>query len=608
MRATPRRAILRSMAGTASVDRPLGRGAARTPAIVLLALVTGSGLVITGDGRAAEIVWAAALVLVGVPLAFEVAGRIRRGQAGADVIALLAIAGALALGEVLAGAVIALMLSGGDYLDERAFRHARRELSALAERAPSVAHRLDGRDCAAAEVQLGDRLLVKHAELIPVDGRLETAAVVDESSLTGESLPVALAIGEPVRSGASVTGEAIRMTATALAADSAYARIVELVEQAEQSRAPTARIADRAAVIFLPVTIVAAVTGWLVTGTPRAALAVLVVATPCPLILATPIAFVSGVARAARRGVVVKGGAPLERLAKTTLVALDKTGTITVGEPLLIDGDAEIVRLAASVDQLSTHPLATALVTAARARGIELTHPEAFEEQPGEGASGTVDGRRIRVGRAGYVGAPAQASSQGIALAHVSVDDVPAPPLRFADALRDDAQPTVARLRAAGIEVVLLTGDDDETARVIGQAAGIERIVADASPERKAQVIHELRAEGHIVTMAGDGVNDAPALATADAGVALAARGQTVSSSAADAVVLVDDLGRIPDVIEIARRTLQIARQSIALGMGLSACLMVVAALGHLTPLAGALAQEAIDVAAIANALRALRA
>ncbi len=596
------------MAAKASVDRPLGRGAALTPAIVLLALATGVGLLLGGERQAAEIVWAAALVLVGVPLAREVAGRIRRGQAGADVIALLAITGSLALGEVLAGAVIALMLSGGDYLDERAFRHARRELSALAERAPSVAHRLDGGDCAAAEVVPGDRLLVKHAELIPVDGRLESAAIVDESSLTGESLPVALAIGDPVRSGASVTGEAIRMTATARAADSAYARIVELVEQAEESRAPIARIADRAAVIFLPLTITTAVAGWLVTGSPRAALAVLVVATPCPLILATPIAFVSGVARAARRGVIVKGGAPLERLARTTLVALDKTGTITLGEPLLIDGDRETVRLAAGVDQLSTHPLASALVAAARARGIALTHPEAFEEHPGEGAAGTIDGHRVRVGRAGYVGAPAVAASPGIALAHVSIDGAPAPPLRFADALRDDARPTVARLRAAGIEVVLLTGDDDETARAIGQAAGITRIVADASPERKAQVIHELRDEGNVVTMAGDGVNDAPALATADAGIALAARGQTVSSSAADAVVLVDDLGRIPDAITIARRTLRIARQSIVLGMGLSGCLMVVAALGHLTPLAGALAQEAIDVAAIANALRALRA
>ena len=304
----------------------------------------------------------------------------------------------------------------------------------------------------------------------------------------------------------------------------------------------------------------------------------------------------------------MKGGAPLERLARTTLVALDKTGTITLGEPLLIDGDRETVRLAAGVDQLSTHPLASALVAAARARGIALTHPEAFEEQPGEGASGTIDGHRVRVGRAGYAGAPAVAASPGIALAHVSIDGAPAPPLRFADALRDDARPTVARLRAAGIEVVLLTGDDDETARAIGQAAGITRIVADASPERKAQVIHELRNEGNVVTMAGDGVNDAPALATADAGIALAARGQTVSSSAADAVVLVDDLGRIPDAITIARRTLRIARQSIVLGMGLSGCLMVIAALGHLTPLAGALAQEAIDVAAIANALRALRA
>ena len=596
------------MSEAATVDRPLGRGAPIVPAVVVGALLVGIGLSLAGRTRAANLTWGAALVLVGLPLAVEVVRRIRRGQLGADVIALLAIAGCLALGEVLAGAVVALMLSGGDFLDEHAFRRARRELSALTRRAPSVAHRIDGQDSASADVVPGDRLLVKHGEIIPVDGLLASAAVVDESSLTGESLPVSLASGDAVRSGASISGTAIEMLATARAVDSTYARIIQLVEQAEQNRAPIARIADRAAVVFLPITLTLSAAGWILTGHPRAALAVLVVATPCPLILATPIAFVSGVARAARRGVVIKGGAPLERLAATTLVALDKTGTITLGEPQLLAGDPEVVRLAASLDQHSTHPLAGALVAAARSRGLALSTPESFAEHPGEGASGVVDGHLVRVGRASWAGTPTRAAAPGIALAHVSIDGAPRAPLRFADAVRDDARPMIERLRSMGIEVMLLTGDDAATAEAVGHAAGIRQIVADASPERKAQVIERLRNDGRVVTMAGDGINDAPALATADVGIALAARGQTVSSSAADAIVLVDDLGRIADAVAIARRTLRIAWQSIALGMGLSGCLMLLAALGHLAPLTGAVAQEAIDLAAIGNALRALRA
>jgi heavy metal translocating P-type ATPase len=587
-------------------------GAPVLPAGVAAALLIGGLAWFVGQQRAANGIWAAALLVIGVPLMRSVARRIRKGQPGADVIALLAIAGALALGEYLAGAVIALMLSGGDYLDARAFGRARRELGALVERAPTIAHRegVDGllADVPAGLVTPGDVLLVKHAELIPVDAIvLDRPATLDESALTGESLPTTHTPGSEVRSGACVSGDAVRLRALRPASASTYAEIVRLVESAEADRAPTMRLADRAAAIFLPVTLTTAGAGWLITGGPRAALAVLVVATPCPLILATPVAFVSGIASAARRGIIVKGGRVLERLGQVSVVALDKTGTLTEGHAELVCGDDDVLRLAASADALSTHPLAVALVDAAHGRQLALETALGFHEQYGDGVEAVVAGRRVRVGRSAFVGQEPIERSPGEVDVHVSIDGEPAGVLTLADRVRPSAIDTISSLRGLGMRVLMLSGDDQAVADRVAAAVGVERVEAGATPQGKANVVAALHRSGDVVAMVGDGVNDAPALALADVGIALAARGATISSATADVVITVDDIARVAEAIAGGKRTLHIARQGIALGMGLSAALMVVAAAGALPPVWGAFAQEAIDVAAIANALRALR-
>jgi heavy metal translocating P-type ATPase len=581
------------------------------PAGVAVALLAGLVLRLAGHDSAAHALWVATLAGVIVPLAYAIARRIAHGQLGADVIALLAIAGSLVLGQYEAGLVIALMLSGGELLDERAFRRARRELAALAERAPAVAHRYEGArlvDVPASEVAAGDALCVLAGEIVPVDCKLMSArAVLDEAALTGESLPVLRAAGDEIRSGASVVGEAIDASALRPAATSTYARIVQLVERAEADRPRTARIADRAAVVFLPITLAVAGLGWAVSGSPVAALAVLVVATPCPLILATPIAFVSGLARAARRGIVLKGGTPLERLGAATVVVFDKTGTLTTGRPEVIDASDELLAVAAAVEEHSTHPLAAAIRAEARARGVVLAVSSAFRESFGDGAQADVTGRHVRVGRAAFAGADAaRPQVPGVAEVWVAIDGAVAGAIRCSDPLRADAAVVVNRVRTAGARPVLLTGDAPEVAAEVARATGIAEVHAEATPEDKARIVGELRRSGDVVVMVGDGLNDAPALAAADVGVALGANGSTISSDAADAVVLVDDLGRVADAIEIGRQTLAVARTGIFLGMGLSAVLMVVAALGGIAPLQGAIAQEVIDVAAILNGLRAL--
>ena len=603
--------VMESRREQATIRRQVPGGAAFVPVGVAASLGAGGLAWLLGQHRAANVIWAVALVVVGLPLTRAVARRIRQGQPGADVIALLAIGGALALGELLAGAVIALMLSGGDYLDARAFHRARRELGALVERAPVVAHRecADGAlvDVPAGDVVPGDVILVKNGEVIPVDGIvLDHDAVLDESALTGESLPATHHAGSDVRSGASVSGGAIRLRAVRPASDSTYAEIVRLVESAEADRSPTMRVADRAAAVFLPVTLATAGAGWLITGGPRAALAVLVVATPCPLILATPVAFVSGIARAARRGIIVKGGGVLERLGQVTAVALDKTGTLTEGRAELARGDDETLRLAASADALSTHPLAAALVDAAHRRGLKLGTALEFSERYGDGVEAVVDGRRVRVGRPAFVHQAPVERAQGEVDVHVSVDGEARDVLTLADHVRPSAIETVARLRALGMRVLMLSGDDQAVADRVAAAVGLERVEAGATPQGKAAVVAGLQRAGEVVAMVGDGVNDAPALALADVGIALAARGATISSATADVVVTVDDIARVAEALACGRRTLRIARQGIVLGMGLSGVLMVVAAAGALPPLAGAVAQEVIDVAAIANALRAL--
>jgi heavy metal translocating P-type ATPase len=587
-------------------------------------------LALLGASAAAQVVWGGAVVVALVPLSWSVARSLRRGDVGVDVIALLAMAGALALGQELAGAVVALMLAGGNALEDAAGRRARRELTALLERAPRIAHRRRGsliEEVPVEALRPGDVVVVRPGEVLPVDGEVAAGeAVLDESSLTGESLPVTRAAGESARSGCANAGGAFDLRAIRTAADSAYSALVRLVREANAERAPFVRMADRYAAWFLPLTLFAAVAAWAASGDPVRALAVLVVATPCPLILAAPIAIVSGMSRAARAGVIVKDGGAIERLGRARSVLLDKTGTLTMGVPevervVALDGlgPDELLRLAASVDQVSAHVLAEALVHHAQARGLRLEPPESVVERPGQGVDGHVGRRRVAVGSArwlrerGYGDAAAALARvadghAGRARVLVGIDGRPAGVLLMGDRLRDDARATLDALRAAGVrEVLLVTGDRSAVAEAVGRQAGVDRVVAEQEPADKLRVVRALKQDPDRspVVMVGDGVNDAPALALADVGVAMGAAGATVSAEAADAVIVVDRLDRLADAVRLSRRAMRIARQSVLAGMALSLAAMSLAAAGLLAPLAGALLQEAIDVAVIVNALRA---
>ncbi len=600
----------------------------------LFAVLLGGVLHLVGLEPAGDVLWAASVAVMLVPLAWSVSRSLQHGDVGVDAIALVSMTGALALQQYAAGAVIALMVAGGNALEEAAGRRARRELTSLVERAPRVAHRRRGsalEEVPVEEVAVGDVVLVRAGEVIPVDGIVVgEVAVVDESALTGEPLPVAYARGATVKSGTANAGEVFEVRAVRPAAEGTYAALIRLVRKAETARAPFVRLADRYAIVFLPVTAVVAGMAWALSGDPVRALSVFVVATPCPLILAAPIALISGVSRAARRGVIVKGGGVIERLGDVRTVLVDKTGTLTLGTPqvervLALDGigSEELFRLAASLDQLSAHALAQALVHDAESRGQKLSFPEQVEERPGQGIEGRVDGRRVAVGSAawlverGYAGDSYGVAGRldaengaGRAKILVGVEGRLAGAIVMADRPREDAPQLIEALREAGVRrVVMVTGDREAVAQPVGRHLGVDGVYAECSPEEKLDVVRSMQARPDLrpVVMVGDGVNDAPALALADVGIAMGVAGATVASETADAVIVVDRVDRVADAVRIGRRSLQIAKQSVLVGMGLSMAAMGFAALGFIAPVFGALLQEGIDVAVILNALRALR-
>jgi heavy metal translocating P-type ATPase len=606
----------------------------RLLALGALAGVLAGGLLrLVGATGAADVVWAVSAGVIFAPLAWSVAGSLAHRDVGVDAVALVSIGGALALGQYAAAAVIALMLAGGNALEELAGRRASRELTRLIARAPRVAQRRSGdrvEEVPVDALAVGDHVVVRAGDVVPADGVVTSeAAVLDESALTGEPLPAVHARGETIQSGTTNSGDAFELYVARPAAESAYAALVRLVREASKQRAPFVRMADRYAIVFLPVTTVVAGAAWAVSGDPLRALAVFVVATPCPLILAAPIALVSGVSRAARAGVIVKGAGVIERLGRVRTVLLDKTGTLTLGTaeiervvPFDGLGREEILRLAASLDQLSGHAFAGALVHGAERRGLALSLPERVEERPGKGIEGVVDGHRVAVGSAIWLGAQVgdrriggatleAEHADGRSSVLVAVDGLVAGAIVVADHPRDDAHLLADELRHAGVShVAMVTGDRSAVAEEMGDRLGIERIYPEQSPKLKLEVVRAMQAEPGLapVMMVGDGINDAPALALADVGVAMGAAGATVASETADAVIVVDRIGRVAEAIRIGRRSLAIARQSVLAGMGLSFVAMGFAAVGWIAPVGGAFLQEAIDVAVIANALRALRA
>jgi heavy metal translocating P-type ATPase len=608
--------------------------AVRYPVAFVAALgIVAGGLLSLAHPGAARIAFAAVAIGGGLPLVWTTLRNMSQGRFYVDTIASLAIIGSVALGEYLAGALVVLMQSGGEALEDYGLRRAHQSLDNLLRRAPSTAHRQRGtafEDVPAGALQIGDTILVRPGDIIAADGIvLDGQGNVDEAALTGEPVPLPKLPGDRVFSGTiNLTGN-FRVLTTSTAAESKYELIVRMVQHAQGERAPINRLANRYTPLFTLLAIALAGMSLLLTHDATRALAVLVVATPCPLIIATPLAVLSAVNRAASLNIIVKSGAAIEQSGDVETIVFDKTGTLTSGQPVLIDihpmpdspepfADPDVLLQAtASVELLSPHILAAAVLHAAREQGLSVTPATEVEEAPGTGVSGRVDGRRVVIGSPGYLRSQsievsdehqaerARLSQSGGTVALVGVDDRLAGMLVFADRLRPEAPRLMERLRTLGIRrVVMLTGDSPETAQAIAAQLGIEDVRARLHPEDKLEAIRALGTDTPVM-MVGDGINDAPALATASVGVAMGGYGAGIATDAADVVITIEDVERVADTVELGRRMIGVARQGIFLGIGASSLLMVLASLGYIPPPVGALLQEVVDLATILNALRA---
>jgi heavy metal translocating P-type ATPase len=600
----------------------------RYPVITASTAVLAVVLVLQLVGAASVSRWLA-ISYVGVFIVWTLVGMVRdvlRGHIGLDILAVVAIIATLAVGEYLASLIVVLMLSGGEALEDFAGRRARRDLTALLDRSPRIAHVVrsqsaepdEVQDRAVDDVAIGDVLLVRPSEIVPVDGILLTSSgTFDESSLTGESMPVSRNAGGEVLSGAINGTRAVRIRATRRSADSQYQQIVALVQDAQDSRAPVVRLADRFAIPFTAISLVLAGTGWALSGDPTRFAEVLVLATPCPLLIAAPVAFLGGLSRAAKTGVIMKSGAVIEQLARARSVAFDKTGTLTAGRPALVDVRPaegftadEVLLLAASAEQYSSHVLAEGIRRAAVERGFDLLATDDAIEVATNGVEAVFNGRRVVVGKPAYITALAPETERaalgpGEAAAYVAIDGRFAGVLVLADDPRPESSRVVEWLRGNGVErITMLTGDALPTAMSIARQVGIEEVHAELLPPEKVHLAAQLRPRP--VMMVGDGVNDAPVLAASDIGVAMGAKGATAAGDAADVVILVDSLEKIVDAVSIGQHTLRVALTAIWIGIGLSIGLMIVAMTGVIPAVAGALIQELVDLATILYALRAL--
>jgi len=597
-------------------------------AIALAGLVVGALAWANGNSDLANWCWATGTLPVVTVLFFSMLRDFLAGRFGVDSIAFISMAAALLLGQNLAGIIIAIMYAGGNVLEDFAIARAERDLRSLIDRAPRLAHRRVGstiEDVPIDQVAVGDNILVRGGEIVPVDGViLSHSATMDEAALTGEPIPVSRQVGELARSGSLNAGDSFEIRASTIASESTYAGIVRMVSAAQTAKSPFIRMADRYALLLLPITLAIAAGAWVFSNDPVRALAVMVAATPCPLILAAPVAFIAGVAQAARRGILIKGGGPLEALAHTRTVVFDKTGTLTIGGARLVAIEAapghsadEILQIAASLEQASHHVVAAAIVDAATARGLKLAIPAKAHETMGSGLEGVIDGRAVRVGshqmvcgshkpEAWALRVLRRAAWRSALSVFVAVEGQLIGVILLADELRRDTPRAVQSLRTAGVSrIVMVTGDRADAAETIGAALDLDAVLAEREPADKVDAVTTEQRQSP-TAMVGDGINDAPALAAANVGIAMGARGASASSEAADVVILVDRLDRVAEAFSIALRTRGIALQSILAGMTLSGVAMGFAAVGLLPPIAGALTQEVIDVAVILNALRAL--
>ncbi len=590
--------------------------------MVVLSLLIALGLRAGGLHSASDLVLIIAAGLNVIPLVWGMIQDIRSGIYGVDILAATAIISSVLFKEFWAGMVIVFMLTGGEALEDYAERRAKTELSALLDRAPTKAHVLRGRkevDIPASEVRVGDKLIVKPGEVVPVDAVvIEGLASFDESSLTGESLPVSKRAGDDLLSGSINQDGAVTVKASASAADSQYQQIIKLVKVAESNRSPFVRLADRYSIPFTLLAFTIAFGAWALSGESIRFLEVLVVATPCPLILGAPIALISGMSRAAKHGIIVKTGGALEQLAAAKTIGFDKTGTLTVGQPKVSNittfgkrTQSSLIALAAALEQNSNHVLAQAIVDKADSINAKIPKAKSIEEVPGLGLQATVQGQVVRIGRLAFmqergIAVPKQVSNtkQSQTLSYVAVENELVGTIAFEDTLRTDAKSTLNWLKKLGFKhMLMVTGDNKATAAAIAKQLGIDQVQAESLPGDKIRAIENIQSKP--VAFVGDGVNDAPVLAASDVGIALGARGSTAASESADVVIMLDKFEQVAVVVAVAKRTLRIAKQAILTGIFLSVLLMFAFASGRFKPIYGAAIQEVVDVIVILYALRA---
>lgn len=583
-------------------------------AIALLAVIL---QFVLGQAWLAQILVSLVGAVMAMTMFIEMIGTLRSGKYGVDLLAILAVVSSLLFSEYWAAMVILVMLTGGDALEDYASKKANTELKALLDNSPQVAHRLHGEkleDIAVNQVQVDDKLVIKPGELVPVDGFIvEGSSNFDESSLTGESQPVNKDFNDELMSG-SVNGDAVvTMQASQVAANSKYQQLIKLVKKAEATPARFVRMADRYAVPFTIVAIAIAVVAAVISKSPSRIAQVLVVASPCPLILAAPVAMVSGMSRASRNGIVVKTGDVLEKLSTAKTVAFDKTGTLTNGHLMVAEilphqevSQTELLQIAASVETISSHVLARSLVTYAIDKGLKMLSVSDAQEITANGVQALIQGKLVKVGKRKFVTGDPLIPSQTHTAIYVSRDDQYLGCITFTDYLRPEASQTMVQLHHLGVKkLMMLSGDQVKTAQKIGQEVGIDDVQAELLPEDKIAALKALTPEEKPVVMVGDGVNDAPSLVTADVGIAMGAHGSSAASESADLVILKDDLAKVAKAVVIAKDTIRVARQAVLIGIFICTALMLIAAFGIIPAFIGAMFQEVIDTVSILWALKA---
>ncbi len=576
-----------------------------------MALVLAFGL---QQPMAAQVLVTVAGSLVALSMFFEMIKTLRSGKYGVDLLAIMAIVATLAVGEYWASLMVLVMLTGGDSLEDYATRKAGQELKSLLDNSPQNAHLVNAdrlEDIAVEKIAVGDQLLVKPGELVPVDSKIiKGNSTFDESSLTGESRPLEKLVGSELMSGSVNGASAVTIEALSTAADSQYQAIVQLVKESANQPANFVRMADRYAVPFTAIAIIIAVVAWLISGDPVRLAEVLVVASPCPLILAAPISLVAGMSRASKNGVIVKTGTTIEKLASAKTIAFDKTGTLTKGQltvnevkPIEPWQTQELLHFAASAEQRSGHVLARSLVAYAGADG--LSEVSQLSEVTGQGIEAIIDDQVVKVGKLAFVTQQAVQAVEQTAV-YVSIGGKYAGYISFLDQLRPEAAATIQKLRHFGLKhIMMLTGDQATIAKTIAAKLDLDEVHGNLLPKDKISLLQAVDQNERPTIMVGDGVNDAPSLTTADVGIAMGAHGATAASESADVVILKDDLGRVASAVMISQETMQIARNDVLAGIVVLVILMLIAATGVIPALVGAMFQEVVDMMTILLALRA---